>query len=103
MSLEEALKANTEALQANTAALKAGGGGKASGGGASAGKYTKDQMSAALNDVKEKHGTPAAKAIIKSVGGVDKIAEITDPAVIDKVYAAAKAKHEEAAGSNDEM
>ena len=102
MSLEEALKANTEALQAMTAALKAGGG-KASGGGSGAGKYTKDQMSAALNDVKEKHGTPAAKAIIKSVGGVDKIAEITDPAVIDKVYLAAKAKHEEAAGSNDEM
>ena len=52
-------------------------------------------MAAALGEVKEKFGAPAAKAIIKETGGKDKMAEITDPKTIDAVYDAAKAKLED--------
>ena len=52
-------------------------------------------MAAALGEVKEKFGAPAAKAIIKETGGKDKMAEITDPKAIDAVYDAAKAKLED--------
>lgn len=103
MSLEQAIEKLTAALEANTAALKAGGGTKASGktettsGGDSGykAKHDKAAMQAALNEVKEKHGTPAAKELIKTVGGADKMADITDPKKIDEVYEAAKKKLED--------
>ena len=111
MSLEQKIEELTAAVTALTAAMKGGAAAgaalaatkaeKASGAKAekAAGyeaKHSREEMQAALGEVKEKCGTPAAKAIIKDVGGVDKMAEITDPKVIDKVYDAAKAKLEEA-------
>lgn len=97
MSIEQALAALTAAVEANTAALK---------GGASAGKtetknetktkgytakHTKEEMLAAMNEVKEKIDADTAKGIRDSVGKVAKLAELTDPATIDAVYDAAKA------------
>ncbi len=100
MSLETSIDALTKAIEANTAALKAGGGAPSSS--ASAGytaKHDKSKMQAALSEVKEKLGTPAAKALIKDVGGKDKMADITDPSTIDKVYeAATKALAEASSG-----
>lgn len=104
MSLEQAIEKLTAAVEANTAALKAGGGAKSGSGKsetASSGdsgykaKHDKAAMQAALNEVKEKHGTPAAKELIKNVGGADKMADITDPKKIDEVYEAAKKKLED--------
>lgn len=96
MSLEEALAKNTAALEANTAALLNGGGKPAaSGGGASAykPKHTYDEMTAALGELKEKSGgSDVPKEIIKTVGKADKMKDITDPALIDAVYDACKAK-----------
>lgn len=107
MSLEQAIEKLTAAVEANTAALKAGGGGKAAGtssgasdkgdGGYKA-KFDKAEMQTALNAVKEKHGTPAAKALIKEIGGADKMADITDPKKIDAVTEAAKKKLDEEEG-----
>lgn len=112
MSIEAALAALTAAVEANTAALKAAGvAAPAASAGAEPekkgrgrppkedapekttksepeGKYTKDEMTAALNEVKEKKGVADAKAIIKTVGKQDKMADIVDPKVIDAVYAA---------------
>jgi hypothetical protein len=109
MSLEQKIEELTAAVTALTAAMKAGGAAPASAKATKAekpaaaekpagyeAKHSREEMQAALGEVKEKCGTPAAKAIIKDVGGVDKMAEITDPKVIDKVYEAAKAKLEEA-------
>lgn len=110
MSIEEALSKLTAAVEANTAA-RLGAGGKAAASttapekAASASKPAKaaayeakhshEEMAAALGEVKEKFGAPAAKAIIKETGGKDKMAEITDPKAIDAVYDAAKAKLED--------
>lgn len=55
-------------------------------------KHTRAEMTAALNEVKEKLGTTEAKAVIKSAG-YDKMADVADKD-IDTVYAAAKAKIE---------
>ncbi len=107
MSLEEKIVALTAAIEANTAALKAGGGaaktGKTETKTETAGytaKHDKAEMQAALNDVKEKLGTPAAKAIVKEVGKAEKMAEITDPKLIDACYDAAKAKLKESADND---
>ena len=59
-------------------------------------KHTKDEMTAALNEVREKFGTPVAKSIVTETGKAAKMAEITDPKLIDACYEAAKAKLEEA-------
>lgn len=115
MTIEAALAALTAAVQENTAAIKAAGGAApaatatAAAPAADAGKkpraarettaaaaaptskYSKEEMVAALNELKEKKGVPAAKDIIKNVGKQDKMADIVDPAVIDAVYDAAKA------------
>ena len=91
MSLETSIDALTKAIEANTAALKSGGGASYTA------KHDKSKMQAALSEVKEKLGTPAAKAMIKDVGGKDKMADITDPATIDKVYEAATKALAEAA------
>lgn len=111
MSLEQKIEELTAAVTALTAAMKGGAapaaapaaakaekasGAKAEKAAGYEAKHSREEMQAALGEVKEKCGTPAAKAIIKDVGGVDKMAEITDPKVIDKVYDAAKAKLEEA-------
>lgn len=103
MSLEQAIEKLTAAVEANTAALKAGGGKSGSGKSETTSssdsgykaKHDKAAMQAALNEVKEKLGTPAAKALIKDVGGADKMADITDPKKIDEVYEAAKKKLED--------
>lgn len=97
MSLEQALAANTAAVEALTAVLKAGAGKTTPAAGktepAKSGyeaKFSKADMQSALNEVKEKLSTAEAKKLIKEVGGADKMADITDPATIDKVYEAAK-------------
>lgn len=105
MSLEQALAENTAALQALTAALSKGG--TAATGSADTkadkpkadkptkaayeAKHTKEEMQAAMQEVKEKCGMEAAKKIRAEVAKVDKLAEVTDPKVIDAVYEAAKA------------
>jgi hypothetical protein len=105
MSLEQKIEALTTAVEALTA--------KMSGASASAGtpaadkpakkaaaeytpKFSKDEMTAALNEVKEKFGTPVAKEIVTGTGKADKMANITDPKLIDACYEAAKAKMKEA-------
>lgn len=104
MSLEDKIAALTAAVEANTAALKGGAGKSTSTASADKGetgykpKYDASKMAAALNDVKEKHGMPEAKKIVKEVGGAAKMSEITDPATIDKVYEAAKKRLEEEEG-----
>lgn len=104
MSLEQKIEALTVAVAALTAAM--GSATPATTGGASTGKtkpakeeakgytpkYTVEQMQAALSELKDKAGAPVAKGIVKEVGGKDKMAEITDPETVDKVYEAAKAK-----------
>ena len=108
MSLEQALAANTAALETLAAIMSKAGGATPAASAAKAEKaekpaakgytpkYEKGAMQALLAEVKEKIGTPVAKALIKDIGKVDKMAEITDPEVIDAVYVAAKAKLTEA-------
>lgn len=125
MSIEQALADLTAAVQANTEALKAVSAGGATtakteatptksakadkaqagnkgdssataGESSKGGKFTKEQMTAALNDVKEKLGVASAKELIKTVGKAEKMADITDPERIDATYEAAKAKLTEA-------
>lgn len=120
MSLEQALADNTAALKALTAALEKGG--VTTAGGPAADKstkstkntkeqpaaytpqHTKDEMLAALTEMKEAIGLPETKKLIKEVGKKDKMGEIEDPETIDKVYDAAKKAVEDAAnkaGEND--
>ncbi len=109
MSLEESILKLVAAIEANTAALgvvpapgkaaapsteKAASTSKPAKAAYEA-KHSHEEMAAALGEVKEKFGAPAAKAIIKETGGKDKMAEITDPKTIDAVYDAAKAKLED--------
>jgi hypothetical protein len=114
MALETALAENTAALKELTAAMKAGSGAKpavaAAGKGGAAtpaaagkkGKHSKEDMQAALNDVKEKFGAGAAKEIISGTGGVEKMALIPE-GKFDAVYDAAKAKMAEGEeGGGDE-
>lgn len=113
MSLEDNIVALTKAIEANTAALLAGGGaaapaattapaaettGKGKGGKTSKTTeptVTREQMVAALNDVKEKKGVAAAKAIIKDVGGADKMADIPEGKIAEVHKAATDALKEE--------
>lgn len=98
MSLEQALKENTEAMLALAAALKACGTATATPAKtaketkpakeAKASEHTREEMQAALTTLKEKTDGPTAKAIIKKHGGVEKMADIPDEK-IDAVYAAA--------------
>lgn len=109
MSIEKALADLTAALEANTAALKAAGSAGAAAPAAAPEKtprgkknteaeapakktgptHTREEMVAALNDVKEKKGLQDAKSIITDVGGVTKMADIPDDK-IDAVYEKAK-------------
>jgi hypothetical protein len=104
MSLEQKIEALTAAVEALTAKMS----------GASVGtpaatskaakaaaveytpKHTKDEMMVALNSVKEKFGQPVAKAIVVDIGKADKMANITDPKLIDAACDAALAKMKEA-------
>ena len=110
MSLEQALAANTAAIEALTAALQAGGVPAATSTAAAekpakaekapkaeklakaekeAGyeaKHDAREMQAALNKVKETKGVAEAKRIISEVGKAAKMAEITDPKLIDAVF-----------------
>ena len=115
MSLEESILKLVAALEANTAAIglaPAPSAGKAATPAATdkaaastsskpakpaayEAKHSHEEMAAALGEVKERFGAPAAKAIISEVGGKAKMAEITDPKAIDAVYDAAKAKLED--------
>lgn len=111
MSLEESILKLVAALEANTAAIGLTPSGKSATPPAEKAttsasskpakpaayeaKHSHEEMAAALGEVKEKFGAPAAKAIIKDVGGKDKMAEITDPKAIDATYEAAKAKMED--------
>ena len=109
MSLEESILKLAAAIEANTAALgvvpapgkaaapsteKAASASKPKAPAYEA-KHSHEEMAAALGEVKEKFGAPAAKAIISETGGKAKMAEITDPKTIDAVYDAAKAKLED--------
>lgn len=109
MSLEESILKLVAALEANTAAIGLAATPAATDKPAAStstpakpakpaayeAKHSHEEMAAALGEVKEKFGAPAAKAIISEVGGKAKMAEIVDPKAIDAVYDAAKAKLED--------
>lgn len=119
MSLETEIQTLTTAVEALTAAIKAGGGADAPAPEKKTrkakeepevtktkeepkSKYTRDDMIAALNEVKEKKGVAEAKELIKSKGGVDKMADVPE-AKIDAVYEAAKAALGAADEGDDDM
>lgn len=121
MSIEKALADQTVAINENTAAVKAliaalGTTGKAAASSAPApapaeSKPAKSEtkpaaksdldrakVNAALTEVKEKKGAPAAKAIIKDKGGVERMADIPEDkfqAVYDAAKAAVKEEEED--------
>lgn len=117
MSLEQKIEALTAAVEALTVAMKAGGAAPAASASADkpAGtkttkttkaaeyepKHSKEEMQAAMAEVKEKLGVAKAKEIRGEVGKVDKLADITDPKIIDAVYDAAQAAL--AAGEDDDV
>lgn len=120
MSLEQKIEALTAAIEANTAALKAAGGTtaapaaedkaekttkaakttKAEKPAGYEAKHTKDQATAAVNEVKEKLGVAQAKAIIKKCGA-EKLSEITSAEGIDKLYELSKEALGADEGSDD--
>lgn len=114
MSLEEKIAALTVAIEANTAAVKAGGGtpaaaGKPAGKGTGAAaatttkpKHTREELVAALGQVKEKSDAATARELFKA--HAEKMAGIPE-GKIDEVFAAATAKIAEldgAAGGGEE-
>ena len=64
-------------------------------------EHTREEMQAALGELKEATDAATAKAVISKHGGVAKMAEIPDDK-IDAVYEAAKKALEDAAGGEDE-
>lgn len=108
MSLEQKIEALTAAVEALTVAMKAGGAASSSADKPTGTKTTKttkaeyvpqhskEEMQAAMAEVKDKLGVAKAKEIRGEVGKADKLADITDPKVIDAVYEAAKAALEAA-------
>lgn len=110
MSLEQAIEKLTAAIEANTAAVTAAAGSAPAAAPAATGKgkkadtpkadtpkVTREQMTKALNDVKEAKGVDAAKGIIKDVGKAAKMADIADN-LIEAVYNAAVEKLAEEEG-----
>lgn len=109
MSIEQKIDALIAALEANTAALKAGGAAAPAAGKPAATSTTKtvketpkpastntrEAMQALLKKVKEDKTADDAKAIIKDVGGVEKMADIPEDK-IDAVFDAATAALEDA-------
>ena len=57
-------------------------------------KHSRDEVNAALVKLKDDCGGDVAKAIIKDVGGVNKMADIPDDK-LDAVFKAAEEKHAE--------
>ena len=121
MSLEQKIEALTAAIEANTAALLKSGAKPAAAANtdsedekpAAAAKkttkpakveseHTREEMQAALGELKEATDAATAKAVISKHGGVAKMAEIPDDK-IDAVYEAAKKALEDAAGGEDDM
>lgn len=118
MSLEDAILKLVAATEANTAAILAGGSAaaapaaapaaeKAAGKGKketpaekAAPKITRDEVNAALEQVREKHGIEEAKKIISEQGKAPKRADIAE-ANFQAVYDACKAKME--GGDGDDM
>lgn len=104
MSIEEAMQALTSALNANTSALKgapatpatpagndrpaARGRPRADGKAAAKPSHSRSELVAILSDYREKHGVPAAKKLIKDVGGADKLVDVPD-ANVDALFNAA--------------
>lgn len=118
MSLEQKIEALTAAVEALTVAMKAGGAAPAASASADKPaaatkatkatkaaeyepKHSKEEMQAAMAEVKEKLGVAKAKEIRGEVGKADKLADITDPKIIDAVYEAAQAAL--AAGEDDDV
>jgi len=98
------LAAASALLAGGTAAVSTGGANKVSGAtstktAAAAAKpkneHTRDEMQAAVTELKEATDSATAKGVIKNVGGVDKMADIPEDK-IDAVYDAAKAAIEAA-------
>lgn len=118
MSLEQKIEALTAAIEANTAALKGAAAAPAAAPAADKAaatktekstktkpaayeaKHTKDQATAAVNEVKEKLGVAQAKAIIKKCGA-EKLSEITSDEAIDKLYDLSKEALGAEEGSDD--
>ena len=63
-------------------------------------KYTKAEVQAAVNEVKENFDVATAKALIKEAG-FDKLGDVTEDK-FDELYEAAKAKMAELEGDGDE-
>ena len=115
MSLEQKIEALTAAVEALTAQMKLGGTGSAASVGkdkevaapapAPAPKAAKakaepaepagpsiEDMKAVVTQVKDKHGTPVAKELIKKYGKADKLADVTDPKLVKALHDAAQEK-----------
>ncbi len=105
MSIEVLIANLTVALNENTAAHKAAGGATSTPAAdkpkaekpaakdkpaADKPKHTREEVTAALTEVKEKKGAPAAKTIITDIGGTEKMKDIPE-SKFDAVYEAAKA------------
>lgn len=108
MSIEKALADLTAAVEANTAAVLGKGGTAATTDKPAkatadkpakattkkpASEHTREEMQAALAELKKEKGAPVAKEVISEHGGVEKMAEIPDDK-IDAVYEAAVAAKE---------
>jgi hypothetical protein len=121
MTIETLLENLITALNENAEALKSAGNGTASGTTEVTGdkassktektaktekakKPTKTQaeMNTALIALKDKFGGEKAKEIIKSVGGVDKMADIPEDKY-DAVFTAAEKRYEELEAESEEM
>jgi hypothetical protein len=106
MSIENALQALTVAVEANTAALKGGAPAAATGDKPTTkarGKagvkpsHSRSELVAVMSELREAQGASVAKAMIKEVGGSDKLADVPD-ANVDALFEAGK----KALGNEDE-
>lgn len=126
MSLEQKIEALTAAVEALTAQMKLGGTGTTPSVGkdkevaapAPAPKAAKakaepaepagpsiEDMKAVVTQVKDKHGTPVAKELIKKYGKADKLADVTDPKLVKALHDAAQEKlgEEDAEETDDDV
>lgn len=111
MSIENALQALTVAVEANTAALKGGGTPAAAAGDKATPKprgkpsvkstHSRSELVAVMSELREAQGASVAKALIKEVGGSDKLADVPD-ANVDALFEAGKKAlgNDEDEGSN---
>jgi len=117
--LLEAIVAHTAALTAHTAALTGAKSTATAGDTKAAGTtttkaagtktttkpkgHTKEEMTTALTELKEGFGAEEAKTIIKDVGGVDKLGQVTDDKfdAVCKAAVARKAELENGGGAGE--